>query len=149
MIAPRQLESPKRIANQRAARGATHRRIDKKTRARYAGLARVCAVLVVVLAFLMGYVVLTSSLTGLSYAVAKAQHQRADLQAETMRLDDRIAALKSDDRLSALAARMEMHEAQQFAVVTLPHVDAPGEDAHLASLPSLAGLLMPAVARPQ
>jgi hypothetical protein len=149
MIAPRRLEPPKRIANARAARGATHRRIDMKSRARYAGVARVFAVLVVVLLFLMGYVVLTSSLTGLSYAVAKARHDRAELQAETMRLDDRIAALSSDDRLSALAARMNMHEAQQFAVVTLPSVKAVADDAHVASLPSLAGLFMPAVARPR
>ena len=149
MIAPRQLESPKRIANLRAARGATHRRIDKKARERYAGVARVSIVLVIILVFLMGYVVLTSSLTGLSYAVAKAQHERAELQAETMRLDDRIAALRSDDRLSALAARLNMREAQQFAVVTLPRVNAAVDGAHVASLPSLAGLFMPAVARPR
>jgi hypothetical protein len=149
MIAPRKLDSAKRIANPRAARGATHRRIDKKSRARYAGVARVSLVLVVVLLFLMGYVVLTANLTGLSYAVAKAQHQRAELQAETMRLDDRIAALRSVDRLSALAARMNMHEAQQFAVVTVPRATAPADDAHVATVPSLAGLFMPAVTPPR
>jgi phage shock protein A len=149
MIAFPQDASPKRIANPRSARGATHRRIDKRSRARYASVARVCGVLAIVLVVLMAYVVLTSSLTGLSYAVAKAQHVRADLQAETMRLDDRIAALRSDDRLSALAARMNMHEAQQFAVVTLPRLRPAGEDTHVAALPSLAGLLMPAVERPR
>ena len=62
-----------------------------RPRARYATLVRMLAVLFCVLAFLMGYVVLTSSRTGLSYAVARAAAQREALQEETMRLDDRIA----------------------------------------------------------
>lgn len=97
----------------------------------------------------MGYVVLTSNLTGLAYAVGSAQRERADLQAETMRLDDRIAALRSADRLEMLAARMNMREAQQFAVVTLPRVRPFGEDQHVATLSSLAGMFMPAVGRPR
>ena len=147
MVHPRLLERPKRIANPRTARAATHRRIDKKSRARYAGLLRVSGVLFIVLAFLMAYVVLTSSLTGLAYAVASARHERAELQAETMRLDDRIAALRSDDRLAALAARLGMTEPQQFAVVTLPRASARKEN--VAAFSSLAGLFMPAVARPR
>jgi hypothetical protein len=143
MVAPRELQRSKRIANPRSARGATYRRVDKKTRARYAGLFRVCGILVVVLSFLMGYVVLTSSLTGLAYAIASAKHQRAELQAETMRLDDRIAALRSDDRLSALAAKMGMREPQTFALVVLPAAEKPVQGRRVAALSSLAGLFMP------
>lgn len=99
--------------------------------------------LTIVLAFLMGYVVLTSNLTGLSYAVANAKHERAELQAETMRLDDRISALRSDDRLAAVAAKLNMTEPQRFAVVHLP-VPSTTQPQHLAAFSSLAGLVVPA-----
>jgi septal ring factor EnvC (AmiA/AmiB activator) len=95
----------------------------------------------------MGYVVLTSSLTGLAYAVANAKHQRAELQAETARLDDRIAALRSDDRLAALAARLKMSEPQHFALVELPPAQEPAQARHIAAFSSLAGLLVPPVAQ--
>ena len=142
MVQPKQLERAARIRNPRTARAATHRRIDKKSRARYASLLRVCGVLSIVLAFLMGYVVLTSNLTGLSYAVANAKHERTELQAETMRLDDKIAALRSDDRLAMLAAKLGMTEPQRFAVVRVPAPAAAQQ--HLAAFPSLAGLFVPA-----
>ena len=92
----------------------------------------------------MGYVILTSNLTGLSYAVANAKHERAELQAETMRLDDRIAALRSDDRLAALAGRLDMTEPQSFAMVELPATQTPLQERHLAAFSSLAGMFMPA-----
>jgi len=148
VVHARQLPPRPRIANPRTARAATHRRIDKKARARYANILRVSAALCVVLLFLMGYVVLTSSLTGLSYAVASARHERASLQAETLRLDDRIARLSSDDRLAAIAARLGMHEPQHFAVVQLPRTPVAPDRVHVA-VSSLAGLFMPAVARPR
>ena len=91
----------------------------RKSRARYSSIARVSTALVAVLVLLMGYVLLTSTLTGLSYAVATARAQREALQEETMRLDDRIAALRSDDRLSVLAARLKMREPESFAVVRI------------------------------
>jgi cell division protein FtsL len=119
VVQPRLLNRAPRISNPRVVRAATQRRIVRKTRARYAGVGRALVVLTVVLALLMGYVVLTSSLTGLSYAVAKARATREALQEETMRLDDRIAALRSDDRLSQLAARLGMREPARFAVVRL------------------------------
>lgn len=148
MVHPRQVERTHRISNPRTARAATHRRIDKKSKLRYLNLARISGVLTVVLAFLMGYVVLTSSLTGLSYAVANAKHERAELQADTMRLDDKIAAMRSDDRLASLAARLGMSEPQHFALVALPSTQ-PSQERHLAAFSSLAGLLVPAVARPR
>lgn len=144
MIQPRYFEQPSRIRNPRSARAATQRRMVVKHRARYTGVARVFLGAVVLLAFLMVYVVLTSNMTRLTYAVAHARTQREALAAETMRLDDKIAALRSDDRLAALAAKRGMREAQQFAVVKLP-VQAPQDRHRLAVLSSLAGLFMPAV----
>ena len=147
MIQPRYFEErPKpRIKNPRAARSATQNRIVKKSRQRYTTIVQLTLVLGVSLAVLMGYVVLTSSLTGLSYAVANAREQRDALAAESMRLDDKIAALRSDDRLAALAAKMGMHEPQRFALVRLP-VPAVHDDKHVALLQSLAGFFEPAVA---
>ncbi|HTU81707.1 MAG TPA: hypothetical protein VMF61_06235 [Candidatus Acidoferrales bacterium] len=144
MIQPRSLERPERIRNPRSARGATHRRIVKKSRARYAAIVRLSGVLGVLLVVLMSYVVLTSSLTGLSYAVANAKHERETLEEESMRLDDRIAALRSDDRLAALAARLGMREPQSIAVVHLPveqHVVQSPE--HMAVISSLTGFFTP------
>ena len=112
MVAPRLVERPPRLRNPRTVRAATQRRIVRKSRARYTGVGRVFTGLIGVLVLLMGYVVLTSSLTGLSYAVATARADREALQEETMRLDDRIAALRSDDRLAAIAARLGMREPQ-------------------------------------
>jgi cell division protein FtsL len=119
VIQPRLRDRAPRISNPRVVRAATQRRIVRKARARYAGVGRALAALTLVLVLLMSYVVLTSSLTGLSYAVAKAKATREALQEETMRLDDRIAALRSDDRLSQLAARLGMREPQRFAVVRI------------------------------
>lgn len=150
MLHARQLDSrPARVPNPRSARAATHRRIVKKSKARYTGIWRTTIALGCMLTLLMGYVVLTSNLTGLSYAVAKAQRDRESLLEETMRLDDRIAALRSDDRLATMAARLGMREPQQFAVVHVraPQVAATNGQSHLAVLPSLAGFFLPAVPR--
>jgi hypothetical protein len=99
-------------------------------------------VLTVVLTLLMAYVVLTSNLTGLSYAVAKAGSQREALQEETMRLDDRIAALRSDDRLAALAARLGMAEPQVLTVVRIAPVRVARVRPRIPMLSSLAGLFV-------
>lgn len=127
------------LPNVRTARHATTRRVKRASRARYTGLLRFCAVLAVVLLGLMTYVMLTSRLTGLNYAVAKAQHERAVLQSQTARLDDRIAALSSDDRLARVAARLHMQDPQQFALVTLPPRVQPAPDSRLAFLSTLTG----------
>ena len=147
MLAPRFFARPSRIANPRTVRAATQRRIVRKSRARYTGVVRVFATLICVLLLLMSYVVLTSSLTGLSYAVAKARADREALQEETMRLDDRIAVMRSDDRLSLLAARLGMREPQHLAVVRIapPHVAR--ARSRFPMLSSLAGFFVPAVTR--
>ncbi|MFY9739976.1 MAG: hypothetical protein WAK11_13155 [Candidatus Cybelea sp.] len=120
--------------------------MGRASRARYATLVRMLAVLLCTLAFVMGYVVLTSSRTGLSYAVARAAAQREALQEETMRLDDRIAALRSDDRLAELAARLGMRQPQRFAVVREDEPRIARAGSHFRLLSSLAGFLVPAVA---
>lgn len=121
----------------------------RKSRARYVGVARVSVALFGVLVLLMSYVVLTSNLTGLSYAVAKGRAQREALQEETLRLDDRIAALRSDDRLAILAARLGMRDPQRFAVVRIDPPRVAERGSHFALLSSLAGFFAPTVPRRQ
>lgn len=143
MIARQTAQRAPRVPNPRTARGATHRRIVRKSRARYSNIKRVAAAIGGLLVLFMMYVLLTSMMTGLSYAVARASHDRELLVEETMRLDDRITALRSDDRLSAIAARLKMTDPQQFAVV---HVSPPAPAANarrVALLSSLADFFVP------
>lgn len=149
MLAPRFFERSSRIARPRTIRAATQRRIVRKSRARYTGVARTLTTLTCVLALLMGYVLLTSSLTGASYAVATARAQREALQEETMRLDDRIAALRSDDRLAELAERLGMREPQVFAVVRIEPPRVARVRSRFPVLSSLAGFFVPAVTHQQ
>lgn len=149
MVQPRFLERSPRTYKPRTVRAATQRRIVRKSRARYAGVTRVSGALIAVLLLLMGYVVLTSSLTGLSYAVAGARAQREALEEETMRLDDRIAALRSDDRLAALASRMGMREPQVFAVVRVAPYRVARSRQRFALFASLAGFFVPAISNQQ
>jgi len=133
--------SPQRI-HVRTARQATQRRVSRKARARYSSLLQFCACLAVTLCGVMLYVMLTARLTSLNYAVAKEQHERTTLQAETARLDDRLAALKSDDRLARVAASLHMQDPTQFAMISLPqavHREAPSRLAFFAGLAGLFG----------
>jgi hypothetical protein len=145
VIAPRSIQRSSRIRNPRTVRAATARRIGRASRARHAVVTRVFAGLLCVLTPLMSYVVLTSNLTGLSYAVARAQTKREALLEETMRLDDRIAALRSDDRLSALAARLGMREPQRFAVIRTEAPAVAQTGPRFPVLSSIAGFFAPAV----
>ena len=142
MVNPRQLEAEPRIRNPRSARTATETRIVRNGRARYASIVRVSAVLGVVLAMLMGYVMLTSNITSMTYTLADAREQRDALQEQTSRLDDRLADLRSEERLASIARQLHMHEPQQFALVTLDRpVVAQANDPHLPAFFSLAGWL--------
>ncbi len=125
-----------RIPNPRTARNATQKRIVKSSRARYGALTRVGAVLTLVLTGLMAYVMLTSNVTSLTYAVAKAHHQRDILQQQSARLDDQIASARSDERLAVMARKLQMSDPQLFAIVRL----APEQLAtsHLAVIDSIA-----------
>lgn len=137
--------SKPRIENPRTARNATQTRIAKSARARYGGLLRVGAVLGLVLAGLMAYVMLTSNITSLTYSVAKAHEQRDKLLTQTARLDDRIAALRSDDRLATIARKLGMHDAQLFAVVKLP--PSQGHHSGFPVFDSIAGWFAPSASR--
>jgi hypothetical protein len=129
------------------ARAASERRAVRKSRARYADVFRAARVIGVLLVAFMSYVLLTSRLTGLSYAVASAERQKEVVQLESMRLDDKIDALRSDDRLSALAARLGMRDPERFAVVDVPQPRPDADRSHVAVLSSLAGMFLPAVGR--
>lgn len=147
MVQPRFLEKRARIANPRTARAATQRRIVRKSRARYSGVFRVSTALIAVLFLLMTYVLLTASLTGMSYAVGKAKIDRETLQEETMRLDDRIAAMRSDDRLAQLASRLGMREPERLAVVRIEPPRVARARPRFPMLSQLAGFFVPAVPR--
>jgi len=149
VVAPRAFERSSRVGTARRVRAATQRRLVRKSRARYAGVTRIFAALICVLFLLMSYVLLMSSLTGLSYAVSKARAQREALQEETMRLDDRIAALRSEDRLSELAARLGMREPEQFAIVRIESARAARVAPRFPLLSSLAGFFAPALTHRQ
>ena len=121
-------QAPPRIRNQRTARTAAQSRYVKTTRAHYGGLLKTGAVLGLALIALMSYVMLTSSMTSLSYAVSKAHHERDQLQIETSRLDDRLAIMRSDERLAAIARKLGMSQPQQFASIQLaPPKAAPSQ----------------------
>jgi cell division protein FtsL len=137
--AARQLQEAQRIRNPRRARRATGDRIAHHSRARYAGLFQFSFVLVAASVLLLGYVMLTSNLTGLSYGVNRADLQRSALQEETARLDDRLAVLSSDERLAKIAATLGMKAPQQFAVVRIPNAMPSGP--HIALLARLTSLL--------
>ncbi|MBV9277375.1 MAG: hypothetical protein JOZ97_03980 [Candidatus Eremiobacteraeota bacterium] len=135
MVAPKLVGKPPRARNARSARVAAIQRRSRSSTARTAALQRFFALLAVVLVLLIGYVMMISNMTGLNYAVARAERQRVALQDETARLDDRIAALRSQERLAAIAAEFGMKDAQQFAIVTLPP-----QQRHAAVHPRLAWL---------
>ncbi|MDQ2866544.1 MAG: hypothetical protein M3R51_09990 [Candidatus Eremiobacteraeota bacterium] len=136
MIQPQFFEERGRIRNFRSARTATKTRFVRNARARYVGILRVCFVLGALLVLLLGYVMLTSNMTSLTYSVAKAHHNRETLQEQGSRLEDRIAALRSADRLASIASKLGMRESQQFALVAL---SAP-PIAHSRSFPVLSSI---------
>lgn len=141
MIAQRQLEPKPRITNVRTARAATQTRRKKTSRQRYAHLGQFTTGLAIATLLMIGYVMLMSNLTGLNYAVARAEHERIALQDQTARLDDKIAALRSQDRLAAIAAKLGMHDPQEYALVQLPAHPKPAPQPRLAVLSTTLGSL--------
>ncbi|MDQ6931813.1 MAG: hypothetical protein M3160_01415 [Candidatus Eremiobacteraeota bacterium] len=143
MLAQRQLERVKpRISAMRTSKNASERRRKTTTRMRYAHLTRFTCALIVVLLTLMGYLALMAKLTSMNYAVARAAHERAMLQDQTLRLDDRLSQLRSHERLAQIAARLGMHDPVSYAIVHLP--GAPARDTmrpRLAFLSTVAGWL--------
>lgn len=142
MTAARRLEAP-RIRNVRSNRNAAQRRRERATRSRYVGLRRFCGVLAIVVTAVMLYVMLVSRLTGMSYAVAKLERQRAVLEVQTARMEDELAALRSDDRLAQIAAALRMRDPSQFAIVALPAPVRRTQTPHVAFLSTLTTLFGP------
>jgi hypothetical protein len=110
----------RRAISAERSRDATRRRFARAQRRGYLAFLRVAAVVAVLVLPLMLYVTLTANLTSLNYALTRAQAEKTELLAQTMRQDDRIAKLESRERLAALAARLKMHDPQIYAVVALP-----------------------------
>ena len=107
------------MPRRKRARRAHARRI------RYAKCIRVLAVLAIAVAPVMVYVMLTSNLTGLNYAISQAQHDRAQIQDDVQQLDDRIAHLESRERLQQIAIKLGMREPQKYEIVSLPAAPQP------------------------
>ncbi|MEO7039088.1 MAG: hypothetical protein ABI186_03560 [Candidatus Elarobacter sp.] len=101
-------------------RHATLRRTRRTRRRMHKPVLAVLTLAIAMFLPLLGYVALTSNLTSLNYALARADRDRTALVEESQRLDDRIARLKSPDRLAAVATGLKMHDPQVYAVVTLP-----------------------------
>jgi len=139
MIQPKYIESQPRIRNPRSAKTATQTRIVRNTRARYNGIVRVCAGLGLALLLLMSYVMLTSNLTSLTYAVANARATRDSLREETTRLDDRLAIARSQENLARMAAKLHMGDPQTFALVRLTPPEVAQKSSGFPVLTSLAG----------
>lgn len=118
MIA-REFHAPARIRNPRTARYATQRRIGAHRQSRYATLVKVMLGVTACLVVMLGYVLLTSNITALSYAVQRAHAQRTELELQDARLDDQVASLTSDDRLAAVAARLGMVQPEAFLRMSL------------------------------
>lgn len=133
-------ETVRQTQRLRTARHATQRRISRKERAKYRTLVQFVAVLSAILLVFMVYLTANARLTSLNYKFVRAQRERATLQAQTARLDEQLAQLRSDERLSAIAATLHMHDAQQFALVTLPAPERAPERTHVAFFSSLATL---------
>ncbi|HEY9084470.1 MAG TPA: hypothetical protein VIN40_00805 [Candidatus Tyrphobacter sp.] len=118
MIA-REIHLPSRIRNPRTARSATQRRVGINRRSRYAALLKVTLAVAAGMAVMLGYVLLTSNITALSYAVQRAHAQRTELELQDARIDDQIASLTSDDRLAAVATRLGMIQPEAFLRISL------------------------------
>jgi len=111
-------------------RTATRRRTLRSRRRNSVAFARVGLLVSVVVVPVMLYVMATANLTGMSYALSRATHERSILQDETMRLDDRIAGLESRDRLAAVATQLHMHDPSAYVVVSLPAPAPPQPASH-------------------
>ncbi len=119
----------------------SQQRRARTSRIAHAAFRRIIATATIVTTLVIGYVMLTASLTRTNFQIVKAQRERTALSDETTQLEDKLEHLESRDRLAAIAAKLGMHDASAYAVVEIP-VD-PAVARHrtrgLAFFPSLAG----------
>jgi cell division protein FtsB len=131
MIAPQAIPSPQAPPRQHERiRTATRRRTRRSRRRNTVAFVRVAAIVSVFVLPIMLYVMATARLTGLSYALEHATHERSTLQDETTRLDDHIAGLESRDRLATVAAQLHMHDPRTYVIVSLPPPAPPAPAPH-------------------
>lgn len=116
VVAPAQ-ERERRQPQRRISKHGIRRRTSRL--ANYGSSLRVLGALAAVLAPVMIYVMLTSNLTSLNYALAAAETQRAQLQQEVQHQDDQIAHLQSRDRLAQVAAKLGMRDPVHYQIVSL------------------------------
>jgi cell division protein FtsL len=119
MIQPKVAPPQERVPPQRRIPKHARRRRRSVRLAHYSSTVRVLGALVAVLAPVMIYVMLTSNLTSLNYALAAAETQRAQLQQEVQRQDDQIAHLDSRERLAQVAAKLGMRDPLHYEIVSL------------------------------
>ncbi|BDE07937.1 hypothetical protein WPS_32130 [Vulcanimicrobium alpinum] len=137
MIAqPKHVEPPRHVERVRAA---TKRRVRRSKRRVHRPLFAVLALAVAALLPLLGYVTLTASITSQSYAVSRAQRERAALAEESQRLENTIARLKSPERLAQLAVQLKMHDPRVYAVVPVPLPHARPQPSGLALFSWISG----------
>jgi hypothetical protein len=105
-------------------RHATKRRARRTRRRLHRPVFAVVALAFAVLVPLLAYVTLTANLTSLSFALERAQRERAGIASDAQRLDDRIARLQSPERLAALAGKLKLHDPHVYAVVRVPEPKA-------------------------
>ena len=117
MIAPKLMEAAEVTAHARPF--SKRRRQRRAWLLRYGSSVKVLMGLAVVLAPVMLYVMLTSNLTSLTYALASAETQRTQMQGEVQRLDDQIAHLESRERLAQVAAKLGMRDPSRYEIVNL------------------------------
>ncbi len=137
MIAPQRVPQYEIPRSRERAKQATRRRSTRAKARAYVGLGRIAVAVGLIVVPLMVYVMLTANLTGMHYAVARAETQRTTLTDETQRLDDKIAQLESRERLSAVAAKLHMHDPREYAVVALPNPAAKPKPKGIAFLGSM------------
>lgn len=120
MIQPKSLPEtpPAAFQRPRVPKHGRYRRRHSLLR-HYGSTARILCIVACVLAPVMVYVMLTSNLTSLNYALATAEGQRTQLQGDMQRLDDQIVHLESRERLSQVAAKLGMRDPARFEIVTL------------------------------
>ncbi|HZW54436.1 MAG TPA: hypothetical protein VFF00_10385 [Candidatus Elarobacter sp.] len=133
---PQRAPQPQRIGPELRridrVRHATKRRARRARRRLHRPVFAVVALAFAVLIPLMAYVTLTANLTSLSFALERAERERAVIASDAQRLDDRIARLQSPERLAALAGKLKLHDPHVYAVVPVPEPKAQSQPTGLA-----------------
>ena len=132
---PEELLPPR--AGSRAGRAAVERRRSLRKRARYLLLGRIVASLTIGTVAIGIYLALMANVTRMNYELSKNLRLETRLSDESARLDDEIQRLSSRERLGIIGAKLGMHEAENFAQISLPRESSGPQAAGIAFLPWL------------